>query len=302
MLIACSIDAREVATAEEARPRFPPALKAMATRLVIPSSRWAAPYINRSAQRRIGNFASARLRRCGLRTTAANGTRMGVVDIIDVDSCGEGFASEFGNAEAGGRTRLEASCRADAFLSGRSRTARKRPLHLSTRPRVRFRSDGPDGSTGTADPAGQTLKRSEAEATPGRREEPPPQASLPTALASLAPPLAICEESSEVVSLVLYLVSHIFGALLVAVHARSADPRPALDLFRLIRCSGRCVKEWLGVVPPLVICCFSVVASYFDPLQCLGDDWVVAEAELLIRHTAALRTAGEETPHPSLLH
>jgi hypothetical protein len=56
MPISCSIYAREEATAEEATPRFRPALKVMATRLGIPSSRWAAPCINRGARRRGGNL------------------------------------------------------------------------------------------------------------------------------------------------------------------------------------------------------------------------------------------------------
>jgi len=79
-----------------------------------------------------------------------------------IDSCGEEFAWEFGNAEAG----LEASCRADAFF-GRKRPYRKKTLYASTRPRVRFRSDGPDGSTGTAGPRRSTYCET---ATPGKRE------------------------------------------------------------------------------------------------------------------------------------
>jgi hypothetical protein len=42
------------------------------------------------------------------------------MDIVDVDSCAEEFAWEFGNAEAG----LEASCRADAFF------VRKKPHRM----------------------------------------------------------------------------------------------------------------------------------------------------------------------------
>jgi len=160
-LIACFVDASEVATAEEARPRFPPCPKThgYSSRHSVEQIGGARPYINRGAQRR-------RLRRCGPRTITANGTGAGQERwiIIDMDSCGDEFGWEFGNAEAG----LEASCRTDAFF-GRKRPYRKKTPYASTRPRVRFRSDGPDGSTGTAGPRRSTLKHCEA-ATPGKRE------------------------------------------------------------------------------------------------------------------------------------
>ena len=107
-----------------------------------------------------------------------------------------GICVEFGNAEAG----LEASCRADAFF-GRKRPYRKKTLYASTRPRVRFRSDGPDGSTGTAGPRRSTLKHCEA-ATPGKRE----RGAAASGLSPQPSPHSLrrwrSEESSEVVSLV----------------------------------------------------------------------------------------------------
>jgi hypothetical protein len=132
------------------------------------------------------------------------------------------------------------------FLCGRSRTACKRPLHLPAHVSdsdLTDRMEAPELPAQPVDFEGENAEEKE------RTEEPASGFRLQadTSLASIAPPLAISEESSEVVS----LVSHRFRTLVVAVLARSADPRPALDL-RLICCSGRCVQEWLGV-PPLVI-------------------------------------------------
>jgi hypothetical protein len=45
------------------------------------------------------------------------------------------------------------------FLGGRTAPQHKKKPSASTRPRVRFRSDGPDGSTGTDGPAGRRSLR-----------------------------------------------------------------------------------------------------------------------------------------------
>jgi hypothetical protein len=193
-LIACFVDASEVATAEEARPRFPPCPKThgYSSRHSVEQIGGARPYINRGAQRR-------RLRRCGPRTITANGTGAGQERwiIIDMDSCGDEFAWEFGNAEAG----LEASCRTDAFFWAEEAVPQENALCIypSTCP-IPIRRTGWKHRNCRPPPVDfEALRGGDTGEERERSRRLRPQ---PTALASLAPPLAISEESSEVVSFV----------------------------------------------------------------------------------------------------
>jgi len=98
--------------------------------------------------------------------------------------------------------------RADAFFR-RKRPHRKKTPSASARPRVRFRSDGSDGSTGTAGPRRSTLKHCEA-ATPGKRER--ERGAAASGLSPQPSPHSLrrwrSEESSEVVSLVSHRIDY----------------------------------------------------------------------------------------------